>query len=105
MDIESRLKALLSYTQSDDRVCPRPMEWQTFWESLPGAKRTSSGYTPQPPLVLSAWHGSSNEAKAVRFREHIVWASEHGAFDAADRYLRTLPLEAWHHSNPRKPNY
>ena len=100
-----KLAALLSFVQTDDRVCPRPIEWQSFWESLPGAERTTSGFTPAPPLVLAAWHGTSNEAKALRFREHILWASERGGIDAADQFLHSLAEEAWHHFDPRKPNY
>ncbi|MBL8564502.1 MAG: hypothetical protein JNM89_02155 [Hyphomicrobiaceae bacterium] len=105
MDTEKRLADLLAFVASDGRVCPRPMEWQDFWKMLPQARRTASGFTPAPPLVLSAWHGSSDEAKAARLREHILWAAERGRLDAADRFLRSLPVEAWHHSEPSKPNY
>lgn len=105
MDPDATLQALLSYVKSGDRVCPRPLDWQTFWESLPFAARTASGFTPSPPLVLAAWHGTSNEAKAERLREHIMWAASHDGLVEADQYLRSLPLEAWHHSNPRKPTY
>ncbi len=101
----NQLAALLTFVQSEDRVCPRPMNWQDFWTSLPNAKRTDEGWEPAPPIVLSAWRGASNAAKADRLREHIEWAALHGGLDAADTFLRGLPIEAWHHSNPRKPNY
>jgi hypothetical protein len=32
---DEKLDALLSIVRDDDRVCPRPLEWQKFWESLP----------------------------------------------------------------------
>jgi hypothetical protein len=81
------------------------MNWQDFWNSLPDAKRTAKGWEPSPPIVLGAWHGASNAAKAQRLQEHIQWAAAHGGLDAADKFLRRLPIEAWHHSDPSKPNY
>jgi hypothetical protein len=103
MDDQDRLKELLLFVESDQRVCPRLMEWQKFWESLPGAKRTSAGFTPTAPLVLAGWQSSSNEAKATRFREHIEWAFQHSAIDTAENFLRALTLEHWHHSIVHKP--
>lgn len=99
------LASLLAFVRAEGRVCPRPLNWQEFWNSLPDAKRTEKGWEPAPPIVLSGWHNSSNAAKAARLREHIEWAAEHDGLDAADKFLRSLPLEAWHHSDPSKPNY
>lgn len=100
-----KLAALLAFVASDERVCPRPMEWQEFWELLPDARRTLDGWEPAPPLVLSAWWGASNEEKALRLQEQIEWAAARGGLDAADSFLRGLNLEQWHHSTPTKPNY
>jgi hypothetical protein len=105
MTMDEQLSALLAFVQADERVCPRPIEWNQFWQSLPGAQRTEHGFTPAAPLILAAWHGSSDHQKADRLREHIMWAAAHGALDEADQFLRQLPLEAWHHANPSKPNY
>jgi hypothetical protein len=105
MNDADTLDALLAFVKDEDRVCPRPMEWQDFWESLPDARRTDDGWQPAPPLVLSAWWSTTDHAKSDRLREHIEWAADHGAIEAADRFLRALPLEAWHHSNPAKPSY
>jgi len=33
----------------------------------------------------------------VRFREHIEWASEHGALDVVHDFLAGLKEEDWHH--------
>ena len=95
---DSMLEGLLQFVTQEDRVCPRPMEWQAFYVSLPGAGRTSEGWSLAPPLILAAWR-TSNEAKAARLKDHIEWAARQGALPAADRYLRSLPPEAWHHRN------
>jgi hypothetical protein len=73
MDDADVLEALLAFVKDGDRVCPRPMEWQDFWESLPDARRTDAGWQPAPPLVLGAWWNTTDEAKAERFtRAHQV---------------------------------
>ena len=100
-----KLTALHFLVQAGDRVCPRPMDWQRFWESLPGATRTEVGFVPAAPIVLSGWWHSTNEAKAERLREQIVWAASHGGLDVADAFLRGLAIDAWHHSIHTKPNY
>jgi hypothetical protein len=102
---DDKLDALLTFVRADDRVCPRALEWQKFWESLPARRQTSAGWQPALPLVLAGWWGSTNQQKAERLSEHIVWAAQHGGLDAADAFLRGLTTECWHHSNPSKPNY
>ena len=102
---DEKLDALLTFVRADDRVCPRPFDWQKFWESLPATRQTSTGWQPALPLVLAGWWGSTNQQKAERLSEHIVWAAQHGGLDAADSFLRGLTTEGWHHSNPSKPNY
>jgi len=102
---EKALDALLAFVRDEARVCPRPMEWQAFWKSPPNVRAIPGGWEPPAPLVLAGWWDSSNEDRAQRLEEHIRWAVEHNAFVAADQYLRRLPVKAWHHSDPTKPNY
>ena len=109
MNDAERLEALLAFVTDEARVCPRPVEWNRLYELI-GGKRTDFHdpwrvvWEPAPPLILAAW-SARDEAKAARFREHIKWAADCGAIEAVDSFLRSLPLEAWHHSNPLKPHY
>lgn len=105
MTDSGKLAALLNFVTTDDRVCPRPIEWNELWQSLPNRRRTETGWEPALPLVLAGWGTSTNEAKAMRLREHLNWARQHDGLDAADKFLRSLPPEAWHHSCTTKPNY
>ncbi|MBT3071920.1 hypothetical protein KKP04_13720 [Rhodomicrobium sp. Az07] len=108
MDTELQLEALLSFVMSDDRVCPRPMEWHALWQKIGGRRLDTNGgitWEPAPPIVLSAWTFSNDASRAARFYEHLQWATAHGALDIADTFVRSLPQEAWHHSNPAKPRY
>jgi hypothetical protein len=99
MNDTEKLEVLLAFVQDEDRVCPMPIEWNEFWKSLPGANGTHAAFQATAPFVLSAWWGTANEQKAERLRVQIKWAADSGAIDAADKFLRALPLKAWHHSD------
>lgn len=104
-DDQRELEALLAFARSDARICPRPMEWQAFWKMLPNVRPMPRGWEPPAPLVLAGWWDSTNDEKAQRHELHIRWAAEHGAIEVAGAFLRGLPAEAWHHSDPTKSNY
>jgi len=99
------LEALLSYVNEGSRVCPMPVQWDELWQSLPDRRRVGNGWEPAAPLILAGWWASTNDDKRERLAYHIRWAFEHGAFEAADRFLRMLPTEHWHHSDRSKPNF
>jgi putative hemolysin len=42
-DTDEKLRRLLEFIQDHGRVCPRPIDWQDFWESLPAKKQTDAG--------------------------------------------------------------
>src|SRR5690606_276896 len=83
---------------------PMPIEWNEFWKLLPGADSTHAAFQATAPFVLSAWWGTTNEQKAERLSVQLKWAVDHGAMEAADKFLRALPPEAWHHSDTAKPS-
>jgi hypothetical protein len=95
-ETDEKLQSLLAFIQENGRVCPRPIDWQDFWESLPAKQQTNEGWEPPLPIVLDEWWGSTDEQKAERFREHVTWAAQHHALDAADTFLRALPDLSWH---------
>jgi hypothetical protein len=89
----SKLQSLLAYVRSDNRVSPRLLEWQAFWESLTKHDDSWHGSRPGLPLVLAS-SKASNAAKAERFEGHIRQSVQQGNFDAADMYLRALSDQA-----------
>jgi hypothetical protein len=94
-----RLEELLAFAHSDGRVCPQPTQWKKLWELLPGGRRVGGSWDPPPPLILAAWHVSSDAAKRGRLAEHIRYAASHGVLSEVDAYLRGLgPLE-WLHEH------
>ena len=91
------LEAALAVAKSSDRVCPVPDKWNTLWEMLPGKKRRGSSWEPSPPLILAAWHHSSNLDKMLRLQDHINWAAEHDMTNEVLEYLESLSENEWHH--------
>lgn len=90
-----RLGSLLDYVRADGRVCPVPTRWHELWELLPDRHRAGGGWEPPLPLILAAWWTTPALAKMLRLQEHIRWAADHGALEAVDAFLRSLPDDEW----------
>jgi hypothetical protein len=88
---------LLAYCRGNSRVCPQPRRWNELWEMLPNKVQVGAGWKPPLPLILTAWHHTSNLEKMMRLSDHIAWAHEHGVFEKVDSFLRGLPENEWHH--------
>ncbi len=74
-----------------------PQVWNALWETLPDRHRVGDGWEPPLPLILGAWHFTSNLEKMLRLEEHIRWAEQHGRLAEVDQFLRSLPESDWHH--------
>jgi ADP-ribosylglycohydrolase len=94
-----RLEDLLSFVRAEGRVCPMPDAWNRLWQMLTGSRGTGGGSEPPVPLILAGWVASPG-AKAQRLAEQIRYASEHGALDLVDDYLRNLPTASWYRRRP-----
>ena len=91
-----RLESLLAYCCEEHRLVPMPMFWQKLYELLPNRRRKATGgIEPPAPLILAAWHSTSDEEKARRLQEHLHWAEVHGELDKIDLFLRGLPEASW----------
>ena len=87
---DERLDALLTFVRADDRVCPEPLSGKSFGNhSLLEGKPLRVG-NRHCPWCWRVGGGSTNQQKAERLSEHIVWAAQHGGLDAADAFLRGL---------------
>lgn len=90
------LDETLTLATAGGRVCPMPDAWNQLYQMLPNTRRQGAGWEPPLPLILSAWHHSSDWQKAERLREHLAWAASHGALPRIHAYLTALPDNAWH---------
>ena len=78
------------------RVCPQPSLWNDLWNLLPDRRRVGNGWEPPLPLILAAWHDTSDASKRERFLLHLQWAEAHGAMDAVTNFLDSLKPNDWH---------
>jgi hypothetical protein len=95
--MDARIKALVAFCGEYGRVCPKPTEWNYLYNILPDKRRNGAGWEPPLPLILAAWDDTPALMKMLRLEEHIKWASNHGALDAVEAFLRGLAEDQWFH--------
>jgi hypothetical protein len=93
------LEEAIAEATKNGRVCPMPMHWGQLYELLPNRRRKGAGWEPALPLILAAWHESPALFKALRLKEHLVWAASHGSIDQVYAYMVSLPEGDWYHYN------
>jgi len=79
----------------NNRVCPRPNQWQTLYDMLPN--RTKS--KPTPPLIGAKWNSTPSITKRTCLREHFEWAEQHGVLAQVMNFMKALPETDWFHMN------
>ena len=77
------------------RVCPMPMLWGRVWSELPDRRRRGGGWEPAAPLILAAWHETSNNQKRNRLIEHLRWAESHGVLNEVLTMLESASPDEW----------
>jgi hypothetical protein len=90
-------QTLIAYCGENSRLCPMPPAWSTLWDMLPDRRLTHTGWEPPPPLILTAWHGTSGLEKSLRLAIHIDWAARFGGLSEVEAFLRALAEDQWFH--------
>ena len=92
------LEELIAFCGRNGRVCPQPLKWNELYKLLRSRAKRPRGSRagPDPPLILAAWHVSSDHQKRVRFISHLQWAHEYGDWDGVVKLVRSLPEDRWH---------
>ncbi len=91
------MEDLLKYAKQDRRVCPQPQKWNELWKMLPGKVQKGAGWKPPLPLILAAWWNTSDEQKRQRLEEHIRYATDKGALEQVEQFLKGLNQNEWHY--------
>lgn len=94
-----RLSDLIEMCKINNRVCPKPQNWDKLWKMLKNKKRVGNGWIPSLPLILAAWHHSSDSLKRERLMEHLKWAEEQNQIDEINEYLTSFNETDWYHEN------
>lgn len=74
-----------------------PQKWNDLYNMLPNRRQVGAGWEPPQPLILGAWHYTSDFEKMQRLEQHIEWANKHGKLPEVSSYLRSLTESDWHH--------
>jgi len=64
----------------EDYFCPMPTKWNEIYMSLVHVwKREGSipAEKPPKPLILAAWHDTTESEKQLRWKETIYWVEKH----------------------------
>ena len=91
----TRLNDLILYCSSNKRVCPIPQKWNELWRQLTKDKDKSELAVP---LILAAWNEASDEEKAERLKEHLLYSEKVGMLDKTEAFLYRLNETHWYHS-------
>ena len=94
---EENVESLLAYCSENERVCPQPYLWNQLWELLISNCKLDADQEPSPPLILGAWHHTSDLEKKMRLTEYIHWADKHGRLGTIGAFLHHLEEKDWHH--------
>ena len=88
--------SLWQFSTVNERVIPK--DWNKLYSILKNTRqKPSGGWEPSLPLILAAWNNTSSIEKQLRFKEHILWASEQNQLDEVGFYLRSLTENDWYH--------
>lgn len=75
-----------------------PDKWNRLWELLSKEKYSQSDFKLAPPLILAAWHETTNQEKMLRLIEQLVYAEQQGLLEEAESFLHKLNETHWYHS-------
>ena len=77
----------------NNRVCPQPMYWNDLYNII--VKMTGNKEL-EKPLILGAWHFTSDEEKQGRFELHMKLIEKENLTSAID-FLDSLGEDKWYH--------
>lgn len=93
---QETLESLWAFCTQDGRLVPMPPQWAQLYERLRNTRqRPTGGREPALPLILAAWHHSSDREKRERLREHLEWAEQQGQLAEIGEFLRALGDPEW----------
>jgi len=76
----------------NNRICPQPMIWNNIWSLI----QQESKEKISSPLILAAWHFTSDEEKKERFVYHLQKAEELGVIENVLSMLESSE-DLWYH--------
>ena len=90
---------IIELCEVNSRICPKPQFWDKLWKLLKNKKQVGMGWNPPLPLILAAWHNTTELQKKERLFEHIKWAEKQNQIEEIYDYLVSLNENQWYHKN------
>lgn len=90
---------IINQYEMNGRICPQPLKWKKMWELLRNKERKGNRWKPPLPLILQAWHFTSDFEKKIRLIEHLKWAVEQNQLNEIIEFLSELDENDWYHEN------
>lgn len=91
------LEGAMLVARRNNRVCPRPEQWDAFMKLLPPRKTARGIQQPPAPPTGAAWAVTPPLTKRLFFREQIEWAERAGQLEAAMAFMQSMAEEEWLH--------
>ena len=91
------LEAAVLVARKNNRVCPRPQQWDAFMNLLPAKKSLRGTQQPPAPATGAAWPVTPALTKRLCFREQIEWADRAGVLEPAMQFMQSMSEEEWLH--------
>ncbi len=88
--------AILEATKNK-RVCPQPQQWHAMFELLVSTPDQTGLSKPKPPLILAAWHETSDGMKRQRLKEQMHWSCKYDVIENVYTFLTNLEEKEWFH--------
>ena len=91
------LEAAMLVARKNNRVCPRPQQWDAFMNLLPAKKSLRGMQQPPAPATGAAWSVTPALTKRLCFREQIEWAEHAGVLEPVMQFMQSMSEEEWLH--------
>jgi hypothetical protein len=91
------LETAMLVARRNNRVCPRPEQWDAFTQLLPARKTLRGTQQPPTPPTGGAWAVTPPLTKRLCFREQIEWAERAGVLEAVMAFMQSMSEEEWLH--------
>jgi hypothetical protein len=96
MEQSTTVEDFITALKSEGKVCPQPEKWNQLYKMLPNRRQVGASWEPSPPLILAAWHHTSDFEKRGRLALHLRWAEQHQCLLQIVDFLNTLESQEWH---------
>ena len=90
-----QLHRTIGESTEDGRVCPQPQAWSELSKLLIQYAHKHTLPKPPVPLILAAWHETSDAMKRQRLKEQMHWSCKYDVIENVYTFLTNLEEKEW----------